>query len=313
MSSPVTAKQMRLSLSANGSVYTVAVVEMTNIELLREGGVEYKYGLRGTEPDDRHKVGQKHAKFTLRRWFKTDPNQGKLFYDIHNDDLLFTLREYVKDSSGFVGLSIGECASYDYREITGTANDIVGEEISGEGTVSILDEIVLSISKEYPTCSWWATGTWLPAIYSTENLMNQSWKDDDTWDYYMALIDYWTTQNEDGNALYDFGSPKDTTYHVRWKGIVTPNPITANAEIRCIIYAGLTSIPASMTKVRDLTISAVMGGPSVTFDIETVSFSGNYRYIYIYFTTFGIVGGQIFIDIFPTKLWVNGVWRDLFK
>lgn len=172
MSSPVTAKQMRLSLSANGSVYTVAVVEMIGIELLREGGVEHRYGLRGTEPDDRHKVGQKRAKFTLRRWFKSDPNQGNLFYNIHNNDLPFTLREYIKNSSDFAGLSIGECSSYDYREITGTANDIVGEEISGEGT--IWDKII--------------SEKWHGPRYPYE--------------YYICSIGFWTTMQRVG---WDFG------------------------------------------------------------------------------------------------------------
>jgi hypothetical protein len=165
---------------------------------------------------------------------------------------------------------------------------------------------------EYPTCFWWPTGTYLPETYSTENLMDQSWNDDETWNYYMALIDYWTTQNENGNALYDFGSAKNTTFYVKWKGILTPHTATGSGRVECKIYAGLTSVVSEMTLVKQHTLTSPIGGPSVTFDMETVSFSGNYRYIFIYFTTFGDFSGQTYLVVLPTKLWVNGVWRDLF-
>lgn len=143
MSSPVTAKQMRLSISANGLVYTLAAVEMVDFQILREGGVEHRYGLRGIQSDNRHKVGMKRAKFTIRRFFKTDPNQGKVFYDLHDNDTEFILKEYVKDSDGFIGLRLNGCMSYNYRLVTGTANDIVGEEISGEAADTVMPSVTL--------------------------------------------------------------------------------------------------------------------------------------------------------------------------
>lgn len=150
MVSPFTAKQMRLVITSPIGNYTVGVVEMIDLQPLRESNVEHRYGLRGTQPDNRHKVGMKRARFTIRRWFKTDPNQGKVFYDLHDNDIEFTLKEYVKDSSGFVGLILNGCMSYDYRLITGTANDIVGEEISGEAT-SICEKYTLPVIRPYHT------------------------------------------------------------------------------------------------------------------------------------------------------------------
>lgn len=135
MVSPIITKQMRLSISANGLVYTLAAVEMVDFQILREGGVEHRYGLRGIQSDNRHKVGMKRAKFTIRRFFKTDPNQGQVLFNIHDNSIEFILREYVKDSSGFTGLVMNGCVSYNYRLVTGTANDIISEEIFGEGTV----------------------------------------------------------------------------------------------------------------------------------------------------------------------------------
>jgi len=306
MSSPYKSKTMRLEV--NG--VTVDTVELVTLEVLHTGGVESKYGQDYDyqfKPRNRHAIGMKRCRFTIRKWYKADSSNTDLFYTLFDNDTEFTLKEYLTGVTGFAGLEISECEIYTYTPTTGSANDIIQEEIIGEGTVIVCDKV---INRDYPTCSWWATGSWLPATYSTENLMSQSWKDDDTWNYYMALIDMWTTQHENGNALYDFGSAKNATYYVKWKGILTPHTTTASGKVECKIYAGLTSVVPSMTLVKQYTLTSPIGGPSVTFDEETVSFSGNYRYIFIYFTTFGDFGGQTFIVVLPTKLWVNGVWRE---
>lgn len=140
---------MRLQIVYGGTTHTLGVVELADIEVLKKSMLESKYGFQDnvdlvTTPANRHRIGMKHCRFRVRRWFNADANTDLLF-DLHNLDVLFNLKEFITEETGFVGLKIFNCISYDYKEITGTANDIVGEEIIGEGiyweAITIEEEI----------------------------------------------------------------------------------------------------------------------------------------------------------------------------
>jgi len=136
MPSPSTSKKMRVQI-IDGATYTLGVVELVNIEILKTGGIERKYGYQDNiyveTPSNRHRVGMKRARFQIRRWFKADNANTRLLFDLHNLDTEFDLREYLTEDTGFVGIKIFNCISYFFKEVTGSANDILGEEIVGEG------------------------------------------------------------------------------------------------------------------------------------------------------------------------------------
>lgn len=134
MPDPKITKKMRLIIDST----TVDVVELVNLEVFHEGNVESKYGQtdNGSQyiPWNRHKIGIQKVRFTIRRWFKAGNADTDLLYDLHNADTEFTLIEYLNDVYGeFAGLQINNCISYGYSADTGTANDIIIEEIRGEG------------------------------------------------------------------------------------------------------------------------------------------------------------------------------------
>lgn len=104
----------------------VGVVEGMSIELIKEGGVEFYYD----SETGKHAKGTRHATFSVRRWYKTDTDTD-LLYDLFNDDIPFSLTGQLSNVSlSTIGLS--NCEIYRYRLVTGTANDIVAEEASGE-------------------------------------------------------------------------------------------------------------------------------------------------------------------------------------
>lgn len=134
MPDPKITKKMRLIIDGT----TVDVVELVNLEVFHEGNVESKYGQtdNGSQyiPWNRHKIGIQKVRFTIRRWFKAGLADTDLLYDLHENDTEFTLTEYINDIWGaFAGLKISNCVSYGYTAETGTANDIIIEEIRGEG------------------------------------------------------------------------------------------------------------------------------------------------------------------------------------
>jgi len=100
-----------INVSTTPSVHVLGLVDLANIELLRRGNVEAKYGF-----SNRHKIGMKLARFTIQRWYKTDTGQTSLLYDLYENSTEFRLEEII----------------YNYRMITGAANDIVGERATGE-------------------------------------------------------------------------------------------------------------------------------------------------------------------------------------
>jgi len=129
MTNPYKAKNVLVVVDGN----TVGVVENMSVELIREGGIEPFYG----SETGRHAIGTKHATFTLRRWMFIDTKK-KLLFDLFNDKTPFNLEFGISDMAAvpdFVtGMKIvlSDCTGYRWRPVTGSANDIVVEELIGE-------------------------------------------------------------------------------------------------------------------------------------------------------------------------------------
>jgi len=122
MAGPFKAKRLRIGVAG----VTVGVVEGLSIELIKEGGIEYYYD----SETGKHAKGTRHATFSVRRWFKTDTDTD-LLYDLFNDDIPFTLSGQLTGVANST-VNLSDCEVYRYRLVTGTANDIVAEEASGE-------------------------------------------------------------------------------------------------------------------------------------------------------------------------------------
>ena len=125
-----------MRLEVNG--VTVDTVELVTLEVLHTGGVESKYGQDYDyqyKPRNRHAIGMKRCRFTIRKWYKADSSNTDLFYTLFDNDTEFTLKEYLAGLTGFAGLTITGCEIYNYTPTTGAANDIIQEEIIGEGTL----------------------------------------------------------------------------------------------------------------------------------------------------------------------------------
>jgi hypothetical protein len=129
---------MRVTIN-DGTDHTIGCVNLTNLECSHAGGVESKYGQdvgAPIKPWNRHSIGMERCRFTVQRWYKADTEgDTNLLYDLHNNDTTFDLSEFLNCITGFAGLKLVDCQSYQYRALTDSANDIIGEEIVGEGIV----------------------------------------------------------------------------------------------------------------------------------------------------------------------------------
>ena len=123
MAGPYKGKDLVIKIDGN----TLAVVEAIDIGLEREGGIVGVFG----SATGYHAKGMKRATFTVRRWVATDTDTD-LLYDLYDLDLPFELSEEVSGVSN-TKLSISNCEAYRYRYVTGGVNEIIAEEISGEG------------------------------------------------------------------------------------------------------------------------------------------------------------------------------------
>jgi len=164
MPEPHMTKKMRLDV--NGTI--LDFVELVNIEVGHEGGVESKYGQTWTgtqyKPWNRHKVGMHRVRFTIRRWYKAGVSDD-ILYDLYDNDTEFTLKEYLNDITGEMnGVEIYQCQIYRYTPETGTPNDIVIEEANGEG-LTWGEEII----------------TTPPPCTPTECIINGGFETNDTW------------------------------------------------------------------------------------------------------------------------------------
>lgn len=130
-------KAKRMMVIVNG--YVVGVVEGLSIEFIREGGIEPHY----CSETGKHAIGTKHATFSIRRWMYID-SKKRLLFDLFNDKTQFCLEFGLAEdscmdcSAGGCEIKAGtkivlsDCVGYRYRPVTGAANDIIAEEISGE-------------------------------------------------------------------------------------------------------------------------------------------------------------------------------------
>jgi len=129
MSGPYTCTKMLVKIQGEGMTEeTIGVVTGLDIELSKEGGVQPIYG----STQGKHVRGGKKATFRIQRWYMTDSDTDLLF-DLFDNDLLFSLTGEI-DGLAHSELYLNSCSAYRYRWITGDANSVVGEEISGEAT-----------------------------------------------------------------------------------------------------------------------------------------------------------------------------------
>lgn len=124
MAGPYTCNDMLVTVDGT----SVGVVTGLDISLAYEGGtVQHVYGSRGGYLSH----GGKRATFRLQRWFMTDTDTDLLF-DLFDLRLPFTVSGELS-GVGSSTLTLSNCKANTWRLITGDANSIVGEEVSGEG------------------------------------------------------------------------------------------------------------------------------------------------------------------------------------
>lgn len=128
---PYKAKRVMIKVGSD----IVGVVEGYTNEGIREGGVEPHY----TSETGKHAIGTKHLTFSLRRWMYIDPNKKRLLYDLWKNSTIFMLYFGISDSAtnptdilAGTEFVLSDCVAYRWRPVTGSANDIVAEEITGE-------------------------------------------------------------------------------------------------------------------------------------------------------------------------------------
>jgi len=130
MSGPFKCKVMKIIVThpVLGDV-TVGYVQVLNMELGKKGGVEVYYKGKG------HQKGLRKAVFRVRRWFMSDADKD-LFFDMFNDDVPFSLIGQVKMEGWTVYpyIKLTDCEIYKWIPVTGTANDVIAEEIIGESS-----------------------------------------------------------------------------------------------------------------------------------------------------------------------------------
>jgi hypothetical protein len=131
-SGPFRCINMRLVATVGGTDYTLSVVEGYDIQMGYEGGAEPYYGSRTRK----HSAGSKTATFSITRWFYSDAGQENLLLDLFLNETEFTLTGDLIDNNGTpiatTEISLTQCRLYKYRPRTGAADDIIGEEASGE-------------------------------------------------------------------------------------------------------------------------------------------------------------------------------------
>jgi hypothetical protein len=141
MAGPYRCVNMVLSITVDAVEYTVGVVEGVDIDMSYAGGAEPYYGSRIR----RHSAGSKAITFTLTRWFMADSGQEDLLLNLMDNETEFSLSGYLVDGDGVeithTMVTITGCRLYRWRPRTGGADDIIGEEASGQGTNWTLDVV----------------------------------------------------------------------------------------------------------------------------------------------------------------------------
>ncbi len=133
-SGPFRCTNMLVSLTSGGTTYTVGVVEGFDINMGYAGGAEPYYGSRIRK----HSAGSKEATFSITRWFYADTGQENLLLDLFLAETEFSLEGDLQTNAGVpipnTQLQLTGCRMYKYRPRTGHADDIIGEEASGQAT-----------------------------------------------------------------------------------------------------------------------------------------------------------------------------------
>jgi hypothetical protein len=134
MAGPYRCVNMLIKATVGVTEYTIGVVEGYDINLGYEGGAEPYYGSRIRK----HSAGSKTVTFSLTRWFYTDTAQEDLLLDLMDAETEFTIEGSLIDNSGVAisntSVTITGCRLYKWRPRTGRADDIIGEEASGQAT-----------------------------------------------------------------------------------------------------------------------------------------------------------------------------------
>lgn len=140
MAGPYRCTNMVVKITNGSTVYTVGVVEGFDIQIGYEGGAEPYYGSRIRK----HSAGSKTATFSITRWFYTDATlsgghtQESLLLDLFLSEVEFSLEGDLQDNAGVAiphtQIMLTGCRLYKYRPRTGHADDIIGEEGSGQAT-----------------------------------------------------------------------------------------------------------------------------------------------------------------------------------
>ena len=144
---------MRIIITVGVTPYTIGVVEGYDIQMGYEGGAEPYYGSRTRK----HSAGSKTPTFSITRWFYADAQQENLLLDLFLNETEFTLEGDLITNAGVLiattaaptvsvtKISLTGCRLYKYRPRTGAADDIIGEEASGEATNWVNDVIKTTV------------------------------------------------------------------------------------------------------------------------------------------------------------------------
>jgi len=146
-SGPFRCINMLIKATVGATIYTIGVVEGFDIQLGYEGGAEPYYGSRIRK----HSAGSKTITFSLTRWYYTDATQENLLFTLFQNEIEFDLEGDLITNQGVpIGggetsnavIEINDARLYKWRPRTGKADDIIGEEASGQATdwtVTIVD------------------------------------------------------------------------------------------------------------------------------------------------------------------------------
>ena len=126
MAGPYRCTNMLVKVDGN----TVGVVTGMDIRLTKEGGtVDHVYG----SETGFITFGGKRGTFTLNRWYMVSTEDTDLLYDLFNSSSTFTLSGEINGVSN-TSITLTGCKAGSWRPITGDANSLIGEEITGEST-----------------------------------------------------------------------------------------------------------------------------------------------------------------------------------
>lgn len=133
MGGPYRAINLKVSIITDTETFAVGQVEGCDVDLGYEGQPETVYGSRNKS----HSTGSKKVAFSLSRWFYTDTPNEDLFINLMKNEETFTLRTSLVNGDGIdipnTTVDVTGCTVFNWKEITGGADDIVGESINGFG------------------------------------------------------------------------------------------------------------------------------------------------------------------------------------